>query len=322
MAYLRFISLFLIALALPACAQRYVAKKDPTELGIPFDRYTCQDKFDRAITFYLSKPKVQDKRPLILFVQGSGGQSVWSRRDGRISGGLQNLLLSAASDAARVLIVEKPGIEFCYEPKQPGTAEGCPKEFLEEHTFERWAEANAAAVKACLAMPEIDKTKVLASGHSEGGIVAAGVAAIVPEVTHAASLAGGGPSQLFDMMQITNAEIAMKQWEEIQKDPMSTEKFVWAHPHRRWSTFLATSPIEQLLKSKAKILLVQGTKDRAVWPTTIDIAEAELLSHNREVKAVRLENADHGFARPGMEPADGFRNVFRLMLEWFLPKPD
>lgn len=318
---LRLVSLaFALTLAALGTAQRYVAQKDPADLGTPFDRYTCKDKFDRTIVFYLSKPKGVDKKPLALFVQGSGGQSVWSRHDGKINSGLQGLLLMSAGERARVLVVEKPGIEFCYEPKQLGTAEGCPKEFLEEHTFERWTEANAAAVRACLALPEIDKARVLACGHSEGGIIAAGVGAVLPEVTHVASLAGGGPSQLFDMIQLVGADAAARQWKEVQSDPMSTEKFLWAHPHRRWSTFLATSPIEQMLKSKAKILLVQGDKDRAVWPTTIDIAEAELLSRGRDVTAIRVDNGDHGFVRPGVSVVDAFLNVFNQMLDWWLKR--
>lgn len=309
--------LLLSALSVTGFTQSYQAVKDPTDLGIPFDRYTCKDKYDRTITFYLSKPKGSGAKPLVLFVQGSGGQSAWSKRDGRVNGGLQNLLLAVAGERARVLIVEKPGVEFCYMPKQPGTAEGCPKAFLEEHTFERWTEANAAALRACLKLPGINKSRVFASGHSEGGIIAAGVSATVPEVTHAASLAGGGPSQLFDMMQLTNTEVATKQWQEIQSDPMSTEKFAWGHPYRRWSTFLATSPIEQFLKSKAKVLLVQGSKDKAVWPTTVDIAEAELRSHNRDVTVIRIEGGDHGFAREGFDHVDSFRSVFKQMLEWF-----
>ncbi len=318
MRHLRLASLLLVGLASLGHAQRYVPQTDSTDLGINFDRYTCKDRFDRTITFYLSKPTAAGKQPLALFVQGSGGQSAWSKRDGKVNGGLQNLLFSVGEGKIRVLIVEKPGIEFCYMPKTPGTAEGCPKSFLEEHTFERWAEANAAAVKACLTMPDIDKSRVLASGHSEGGIIAAGVAALVPEVTHAVSLAGGGPTQLFDMMQLTNTEVATKQWQEIQTDPMSTEKFAWGHPYRRWSTFLATSPIEQFSKTKAKILLVQGTKDTAVWPTTVDIAEAELRAKGKDLTVIRIENGDHGFARAGFTHVDSFKSVFKQMLDWFL----
>ena len=46
----------------------------------------------------------------------------------------------------------------------------------------------------------MDAARTLVIGHSEGGIVAAYVAAKLPKVTHVASLAGGGPTQLFDFV--------------------------------------------------------------------------------------------------------------------------
>ena len=55
------------------------ATLDPTELPIPFQRYTTADKFGRTITFYLSRTAGVDKNaklPIVLFVYWRLGQSV------------------------------------------------------------------------------------------------------------------------------------------------------------------------------------------------------------------------------------------------------
>ena len=102
----------------------------------------------------------------------------------------------------RVLVVEKPGVSFLDEPKQPGTATEASKEFLEEHTLPRWGEANAAALKAVLAQPDIDASRVLVTGHSEGGIVAARVAGELSKVTHVSPVGCGGATQLFSLAEL------------------------------------------------------------------------------------------------------------------------
>src|SRR5262249_32516129 len=160
--------------------------KDTTEFRIPFDPFTAKDALGRTITAYLSKPPRGTDKPLpvILFVTGSGCQSVWTKHEKGVNAGLQGLIYQLAKGRARVLVVEKRGVKPLDTPKRFGGATEGSREFLEEHTLPRWAAANAAALKAALARPDVDPKRVLVVGHSEGGIVAARVAAEVPAVTH------------------------------------------------------------------------------------------------------------------------------------------
>ncbi len=69
------------ALAAPR-ATAPVATRDTTRLGVPFQRWTTPDRFGRTITFYLSVPRdslVGRALPLVLVIDGSGSQSVWTR---------------------------------------------------------------------------------------------------------------------------------------------------------------------------------------------------------------------------------------------------
>jgi pimeloyl-ACP methyl ester carboxylesterase len=327
----------LLAAAFLGAEDTIKPKLDPTPLGIPFQRYTTTDTFGRAISFYLSTPsdgQGAPKVPVVLFIQGSGCQSLFRKDGDKILGGQQNLLLGQAKGRVRVLVVEKPGVTFLDAPKRPGSAEGASEEFLKEHTLPRWAEANVAALRAVWTLPGIDRTRALVIGHSEGGIVAARVAAEVPDVTHVASLAGGGPNQLFSLAESRGQPrpddkpgsaarrilAVYDEWAKVQEDPDSTTRFWLGHPHRRWSTFLKTSVTEELLRSKAKVFLAQGTLDTAVPPTGHDVLVAELKAKKRDVTAVRVEGADHGFRKqddPKGSP-EGMRMILGQALEWFL----
>lgn len=307
-------------------------KLDNEKLSIPFQRYTVKDAHDRTITFYLSRAsKEQEGKtlPVVLFVQGSGCQSLFMQRGDKIAGGLQNLILKQVGQKARVLVVEKPGVKFLDAPPRPGSAEGASEEFLREHTLERWTEANVAAVRGVWKLEGIDSKRTLVMGHSEGGIVVAAVAAKLPEVTHVASLAGGGPTQLFDLIEMRKqpqpdekpgdvelrVKAAMNDWDQILADPDSTAKSWMGHPYRRWSSFLKHSVIEELKKSKARIYLAQGSEDKAVFPKSYELALAELKAHGRDVTGDYIVGGDHGF-RSTANP-DGFQQVIDRVLNWF-----
>lgn len=70
-------------------------------------------------------------------------------------------------------------------------------------TLERWAEANEAAIRAARRLPQISRDKTLVVDHSEGGLVAYRISRDLPQiVTHVSSIAGGGGSQLYDLLAL------------------------------------------------------------------------------------------------------------------------
>jgi pimeloyl-ACP methyl ester carboxylesterase len=264
--------------------------------------------------------------PVILFVSGSGCQSVWTRHENQVNSGLQGLVYQVAKGRARVLVVEKPGVKPLDTPKRMGGATEGSREFLEEHTLPRWATANAAALQAVLARPDIDPKRTLVVGHSEGGLVAARVAAEVPAVTHVAPLSCSGVSQLFSLAELARrrapegqGDAAMRSvydaWAKILAKPESIDDFWMGHPYRRWSTFLKASVLDELKRSKAKVYLAHGTADEADSVIGFDVLRAELLAGGRDVTAERMEGGDHGFAVKGQSE---LAKVFGNVVEWFL----
>lgn len=340
-------------LATPAPEPRpakFEAIKDSTPLPgkNPFVRYFTTDEFGRTIVFYVAEPPVVEgdaaKRfPVVMYVQGSGSQSVFSRvMQGEnvlaaASGG-QGVIRQVARNDVIVVIAEKPGVRFMECPRQPGGAEEGSLEFLEQHTLSRWSAAVSAALQATLTLPRADSAKVLVVGHSEGGLVACKVAAENAAVTHVATLAGGGPTQLFDLIELARTGVMcgnggrdpegcvrdlLAQWDEVLKSPDSTEALFLGHPHRRWTSFLATSPIDELKKTRAKIFIGQGTEDKSVYPPGADVLYASLRALGRDVNYSRVKG-DHGFMTAGDDgkvSTQGWQAMHERVLVWFLGHP-
>jgi erythromycin esterase len=330
-----------IAAATNRIEGQYLPVRDAADLGVPFDRITTKDALGRTIAFYLSHAPAEStvKLPLAVFVQGSGCASVFPKVGGKMAGGLQNLLLVAGKGKLRVLVVEKPGVRFGDQPKSPGSAEEGSAEFRREHVLPRWVEAVNAAVQAGREMPGVDWSRTLVVGHSEGGIVAAHVGAANPQVTHIALLAGGGPTQLFDLLDLAakprradepaaEARSRVRQveegWAAVRADPESADRLWLGHPHRRWSSFLKASTQEGLLASRAAIFLAQGTADRSVSVAGFDALRAELMARGRDVTAERLEGYDHAFRKPGsaLDNMDGIQEVLGRAAGWFLQESE
>jgi pimeloyl-ACP methyl ester carboxylesterase len=310
---------------------------EAAKLGVPFDRFTTRDALGRTITFYLSVPPAKEpsaKRPVVVFIPGSGCQSVFQKMGEHVAGGYHTVLFQEAKERARIVVVEKPGVKYLDAPSPIIPLEkAASNEFLNEHTLPRWAEANAAGLRSAWALPRIDATRTLVVGHSEGGLVAARVAAELPRVTHVASLAGGGPTQLFDFVAnaaqprpddkpgdaVRRVQDILDAWAKIQKDPDSTTQFWLGHPYRRWSSFLPHSVVEELLRTKARIYVAGGTRDAVIPVAAHDMLVAELRARGRQVTAERLEGADHGFLTKEMpHPPEGMQAVLARVLEWFL----
>lgn len=320
-------------------APLFRAEADPVAReAFPYERFTVTDTLGRRVQFYLSKaPAGAEPLPLALAVQGSGSQSVFVEIDTasgkRIgSGGPEAALLRVARDKLRVLVVEKPGVEFLVQPSRPGAAEEGSLEFRREHTLPRWVEALQAGIEAAVQLPGVAAGGVLAVGHSEGGHVVCNLAARNPRVTHVASLAGGGPTQLYDLIALARegqfgppdldgaARVAWlrREWDKVLAAPEAEDRFFAGHPHRRWTSFARAPAIPSLLQSQAAVFLAQGTADRAVAVSAVDMLYAELIARGRAVVYERIDGADHGLCQSDDGERKGWLDVHRKVVEWFL----
>lgn len=310
----------LAALLLMACqswAQETLTVPDP------YEARQVRDAFGRKIHYYITKNSGSKPRPLIVWIQGSGAYSHFLKRDGRAIETVRSLRIKVQEKALLVL-VEKPGIRFLDEYRPLGTATSAPDEFRREHTLDRWSEAVAASLLDALTIPGVDKARVLVAGHSEGALVACRVAAEVPSVTHVAPLSSGGLTQLFSLMQLARLESETKVaevltgWQAVAKDPENFNSIWMGHPYRRWSSFLASSCLQELPKNpRAAIYMAHGTEDKASAIQASDALYASLLASGRSVTYERMEAADHGLQFKSQPDRNGLAEVFERISDWF-----
>ena len=315
---------WILVLLVLAISLRAVATDGGVVAGTSFHRYSTQDQLRRTITFYLSDSATDRSVPLAVFVQGSGCASLFHRQGERIMQGAFVLLLDATRGRARVLVVENPGVQFLDEQADPADAKTCRPEFLAEHTLDRWTAAIVASIKAAHQLPGIDGSRTLVIGGSEGGVVAVHVTNVMPSVTHAASIAGGGPNHLFVLADYVRRQGLDPEaevygcWAKILRDPDGTTEFCWGQPYRLWSSLLKTSLTQECLESDAALYLVHGTADEWSSIGAFDVMRAELAARQRKAVFERIEGANHSLSRPNEKPADGLTAAFGRVMDWFV----
>lgn len=148
-------------------------------------------------------------------------------------------------------------------------------------------------------------------------------------------MAGEGPSQLYSLYKfaddgtffntkehnMTSLEerinYVKEKWNAILADPTNTEKKFLGFTYLRWSSLLKTSVIDELSNYNGKILLIQGTADKAVYPESAIFAYTTLLSKGQSIELKLIENADHSFNVLDKPEIDGWKMVIEKIIQWF-----
>lgn len=293
-----------------------------------YNKYELKTSKD-TITFYLSTTNQKENLPLVVYIQGSGWNSLFNERNGKIiptSG--HSVWANVGKEKYRILIVEKPGVKYLQTEES--------KEFQEKFSLESRSNSIINAINYVSQNEKIDKDKILISGHSEGGIVAARVANLMKDkISNVVIMAGEGVSQLYSLYKLADdgtffntkehnmptseqrLQYLTNRWKDILADPNSTEKKFFGFTYLRWSSMLSTSVIDELTNFNGKILFVQGTADKAVYPETATIAYVTLLTKGRNVELQLIDNADHSFRISDKPEIDGWKMVIENIFNWF-----
>lgn len=291
-----------------------------------YEAYSIRDDSGRPIHYYLTKAETAQPTPLVLWIQGSGAYSHFLNRGGRAVETVA-ALRAQLKGKARLLLVEKPGVEFLSETRPLGTTANAPEAFRRDFSLERWTDALSAPLQDALSQPGVDRSRLLVAGHSEGALLACEVAARHPnQVTNVAPLSAGGMTQLYSLIELarakSDAEVTkiLEGWREVQRDPTSYEKSWFGHTYLRWSSFLRSSCAKRLdAAPTASVYLAHGTKDTASAIQSTDALYATLLATNRKVVYERLEGADHGLQFSAEPQRNGLAEVFGRIILWYAP---
>ncbi|QDV90503.1 Alpha/beta hydrolase family protein [Phycisphaerae bacterium RAS2] len=259
------------------------------------------------------------KKPLLVFVDGSGAHSQFMVRDGRVGYGLFGFIADRFKKEFHVATAEKRGIEFGYFPKEHiGSAEGAPEEYQQNATYEGRTGDVCLLLDTLLKQPNVDADRVVLMGMSEGADVAAHAAARDPRVTHVVFMSGGGPTQFFDLVTLRRKGMAKDgaspeeidsavremeaEYRDIIAHPDAIDKFFAGHAYKRWATFCAHPPVESLARASAKIFLAHGTEDISVPIESFDFTVSDLIRRGRkDVTVHRYPGRDHSLGDPKAE---------------------
>ena len=250
----------------------------------------------------------QPDKGLLVYLGGSGRGSV----------------LRHAPQLAGVLAM---GVEVVVAEKRGMGEEGVLDEqaYL-EHADKPTRVADALRVVEAHARHLAPSAPLVLVGGSEGGDVAAAVAARSPRVTHLVLIGcGGGWSQERELRVLLRDhagylglrdEVDLDvQLARMRSDPRSLT--LWAgHPYRRWTSYLWSPPLDDLLGVEVPVFLVHGDRDGSV---PVQSARAVQIAFARVGKGnltyVELAGVDHA-----LNQADGvsaFPRVEVALIAWF-----
>lgn len=247
---------------------------------------------DRELTAYelVTTHPAAATRALLFYVQGSGYGTVLERA---------SQLASALTVGIRVFLLEKPGVsrDGRLDEGRADARSGFDARVADHLVL------FDAVVDAAPGLP------VMLVGGSEGGAVAAEMAARRPAVTHLVLISsGGGWSQeeefrhLLADGHVVAGLRSEKELDErvalIQAAPESLER--WAgHPYRRWSSFLFVAVDPARLREGLPVLLVHGTADMSVPVGSARALRTAFYEAGRHTLTyLELPDADHALRDP------------------------
>lgn len=282
-------------------------------------------------TIHYTISKVADRKPLVLYIQGSGCAPAFFEIQPRI---YASTVFSLTTQARRgdhaVMIVDKP-FAAKRPPPTTGLATDCSVEFNQYFTLDNWVHHIDLALQHARRLPWVDPDRILIIGVSEGATVAAALVAKDPRLTSLAMIGASGTTQLYDFVvgaygggtddaALSRLNELSDQVRAIKAEPETATKFVWGHPHRRWTSFMAFSAAEALQNTKARVYLVSGMADTNVPILSTEVLYSVLRAQGRSVVFRRIpgaghslipDDADFGSSMPRLEAE------FQRIIDWF-----
>ena len=274
----------------------------PNDFG--FMEYTIHDNELGTILFFVSKKNINKRKPLLIFEQGSGGYpSVFNVHFPDTTEMIPFIITKEyqiMQEDFHYVNIAKPGTPFSMEVTltnydfmhflehfKPS------KEYEEELTLDWRVKASSKVIDYMCDHFQIDTSKIIVWGGSEGASVTPALANYNKKVTHVVSMNGSGLNELLaPIINIRNDEIKgaisgdeaqnqindlFKQYKDIYQNPEATDKYWYNHVYKRWGSFAGAIDAENYLKLDIPIYILGGSRDRNTPILNFDYLQLEFI---------------------------------------------
>lgn len=214
------------------------------------------------VDWYLSHPQNIEKSGIIVLAQGSGCQSVTASKNIKLARSL--------FPDFTALTVDKYGVKAGDNPQDP-SGERCSASFHTHNTMTQRVDDYVQILTSLRHEPWWNGRLVLFGG-SEGGDVVARLAAVT-NADAVIMLSTGGSTSFGELVrqsiegEMIHNSVPKERWPQVEKafaearkNPQSSE--IWAgSSYRFWADAIDRRPVDDMLRTDAALLLIQGGKD-------------------------------------------------------------
>lgn len=272
------------------------------------------DKSLGKINYHIHKNKINDYKPLIIYLQGSTNFPLyWLNPNGRYSSGI-TLNVDSMSNDYHIILISKPNtplVDSIYIAPSGRKQYPIKEGYSEKYSLDWRANSANLVINDALKKLKVDTSIIVVWGHSEGSQVAPAVALKNENVTHVISMMGNSLNHLYDFIlnervsalkgEKSNEEAQANidslyiEFKKIYEDPKSTTKEWFGETYYKWSSFTLNSPIDNMLKLDIPILYIAGGEDHQSI-LNMDYAKLEFLRKGKNNLTYKVyPNCDHFF---------------------------
>ncbi|HEX9802144.1 MAG TPA: hypothetical protein VGB35_02725, partial [Gammaproteobacteria bacterium] len=143
---------------------------------------------------------------------------------------------------------------------------GCDKKFHRSNIFRNWVQDQKQFIDMMSNHADVEGKPIVLLGVSEGGNVAAAVAAASPNVTHLAILGSGGMKQIDELKLLFRNKRLKNSLDDvfsiISHDPDNIDKTAYGQTYKYWSSVVYVDPLAFYSKVDIPILVGIGESDK------------------------------------------------------------
>jgi pimeloyl-ACP methyl ester carboxylesterase len=287
-----------------------------TDFKDKFQIFTIQNKELGIVQFCTYKSTIDKKKPLLVFIHGSGNLPTFMyAKDLKSYSWAAFLETEKYKDKYHVIYVSKPGTPlFDTIQKDPvNFSISYPQndEFRNRYSLEWRAKAASLIIDESLKILPSNKTKILVIGHSQGGQVVPKVAVLNKKVTHVVLLNSNSLNHLYDFtlqerLKSFNGEQTFEEtqrnidslfadYKRIFAEPNSKTKMWDGETYYRWASFSDETPLENMLQLSIPIYVIASGKDiEGSFIMNTDYVQIEFLKQNKTNLTYKVyPNANH-----------------------------